>query len=169
VSHRSARSAGARPGAGAWRGALAAHRAHAGSATNLLDDLLVPALNGAVALPQRDGLPVRVCEHLDLDVPRTRDEALDKHSPVTERLLRLALRGFELGRERVRGRDHAHALPAAAVHGLDQDGIACVRVVSGEREPEARERRTDAVGFGGEEVHVLVRPVIARDARDAGS
>src|SRR6185312_16448143 len=50
----------------------------------LLDDLLVPSLQGAFALTQVDDSAVRVCEQLHLDVPRCRDETLKEKGVVAE-------------------------------------------------------------------------------------
>jgi hypothetical protein len=117
---------------------------------NLLDDLLVPPLDRAIALPQADRIAQRVREDLDLDVPGPHDVALDEDVAVPERLLRLAPGGREALGE-LGGRVHrAHALAAAAVDGLDEDGIA------------------DPGGLLGEETWVLVGAVVARDTRDTG-
>jgi hypothetical protein len=51
----------------------------------LLDDLLVPALDRAVALEQRDDAAVRVAEDLHLDVAGVDDVALQEHGVVAER------------------------------------------------------------------------------------
>jgi hypothetical protein len=116
----------------------------------LLDDLLVPPLDRAIALPQADRIAQRVCKDLDLDVPGPDDVALDEDVAVPERLLRLAPGGREALGE-LSGRVHrAHALAAAAVDGLDEDGVA------------------DAGGLLREEVGVLVDAVVARDTRDTG-
>ena len=50
----------------------------------LLQHLLVPALDGAVALEQRDGVAVCVGEHLDLDVAWRRQVFLDQNAVVAE-------------------------------------------------------------------------------------
>ena len=96
--------------------------------TNLLDDLLVPPLNRAIALPQTHAAAQAVRKHLHLDVARALDVLLDEHVRVPERLGRLALRGLERVAELVLGVHDAHALSAAAVHGFDQDGVACMRI-----------------------------------------
>ena len=51
----------------------------------LLDELLVPPLEGAVALPDRDDRAARVAEELDLDVARRSDLALEVDRAVAER------------------------------------------------------------------------------------
>ena len=53
-------------------------------ARRLLDHLLVAALDRALALPQVDAVPVRIAEHLDLDVARLLDELLDEDAVVAE-------------------------------------------------------------------------------------
>src|SRR5262249_32070141 len=58
----------------------------------LLEHLLVAALQRALALAEREHVPVRVADHLHLDVPRARQEALDEHAVVAEAGRGLALR-----------------------------------------------------------------------------
>ena len=55
----------------------------------LLDDLLVPALDRALALAERPDRAVGVGEHLHLDVPAGLDVGLAEHRRVAERRLRL--------------------------------------------------------------------------------
>src|SRR5829696_9083296 len=57
----------------------------------LLDDLLVAALDRALALAEVDDAPARVAEDLDLHVPRRVDVALEEDGVVAERGRRLAL------------------------------------------------------------------------------
>ena len=54
-----------------------------------LDDLLVAALHGTVALEQVDGVALRVREELHLDVPRPLEEPLDEYGAIAEGGLRL--------------------------------------------------------------------------------
>ena len=54
----------------------------------LLDQLLVPALDRALALAERQHAAVGVGEHLDLDVARRDDRLLDVERAVAERGLR---------------------------------------------------------------------------------
>ena len=77
-------------------------------------------LHRAVALEQMHDLAVAVAEHLHLDVPRRLEVALEQHALVAERRLRFASCSFERGGEIIRPSDHAHALAAAAGHGLEQ-------------------------------------------------
>ena len=51
----------------------------------LLDDLLMPALHGAVALEHVNHLAVAVAEDLHLDVPRPLQVLLDQETVVAER------------------------------------------------------------------------------------
>ena len=83
-------------------------------AGRLLDDLLVAALQGALALPQVDDVPVLIGEHLHLDVARGEHQPLEEEGVVAE-----AARGLAAGRgERLRQVcgvvDLAHPLAAAA-------------------------------------------------------
>ena len=90
------------------------------------------ALHGAVAIEQRDGLAVRIGEHLHLDVPRRREVALEQQPVIAERGAREALRRFDRGRDFAGGVDHLHALAAAAGARLDD------------------ERKADPLRLGGE-------------------
>jgi hypothetical protein len=63
-----------------------------GRAGRLLDHLLVAALDRALALPQVDGVAVRIAQHLDLDVARLLDELLDEDTRSSPKLLRASLR-----------------------------------------------------------------------------
>ena len=86
-----------------------------------LPDLLVAALQRAVALAEMDGAAMAVAEHLDFDVARPREIFLEIDRVVAERGLRLGARGgerVETGRRRL-ARD-LHAAPAAAGRRLDQ-------------------------------------------------
>ena len=68
----------------------------------LLDQLLVTALDRALALAAREDVAVVVAEHLDLDVPRGRDHLLDVERAVAEGCLGLpggaVVGGLELAR-----------------------------------------------------------------------
>ena len=113
-------------------------RADAGC-RRLLEHLLMTPLHRAVALEQMHDLAVAVAEHLHLDVPRRLEVALEQHALVAERRVRLASRSFERGGEIVWPRDHAHALAAAAGHGLEQHrSPARAPPRAGSRRPERR-------------------------------
>ena len=61
-----------------------AHRGVEQRRRRLLDDLLVPALQAALALAEVDHVAVRVAEHLHLDVPGVPDVPLDQQGVVAE-------------------------------------------------------------------------------------
>ena len=63
---------------------------------NFLHDLLMPALDRAVALEQVDAITLGVGQDLDFDVARPGDVALDQHPVVAERIDRLALGAVQL-------------------------------------------------------------------------
>ncbi len=90
----------------------------------LLDDLLVPPLQRALALAQVDGVPVGVGQDLDLDVPGVGHQPLDQQRVVPEAAPGLAPgRGDRVGQ--VGGPVHlAHALAAAAGARLEQHRVA---------------------------------------------
>ena len=73
----------------------------------LLDELLVPPLDRALALAEREHAAVLVAEHLDLDVARGDERLLDVERPVRERRLRLGARGRVGGLELVGRRARA--------------------------------------------------------------
>jgi hypothetical protein len=87
----------------------------------LLEHLLVASLHGAVALPERDDVPVRVGEQLHLHVARPLQVALAVERPVAEGAGRLPSRGCER-RFQLCGRAHdAHPAPASTRGRLDQE------------------------------------------------
>ncbi len=95
-----------------------------GGRGRLLDQLLVAALKRAVALAEVDHVAVRVREHLDLDVTRVGQVALEVHGRVGEELLALAGGALEGGLELVIRQRDPEALAAAAARGLDRDRVA---------------------------------------------
>lgn len=122
-----------RPGAGvaAGAGGLDGGLAHRGpgrlvqqDARRLLDDLLVAALERALALAEVDDVAVAVGEHLDLDVPGPVDPPLHQEGVVAEGGAGLAPGGGDLLGERRLLADQPHPLAAAARRGLQQDGHA---------------------------------------------
>src|SRR5690606_35057505 len=89
-----------------------------------LDELLVAALHGAVAFAEVEGLAVGVGEDLELDVAGLLDVFLDIDRAVAEGFLGLVAGDVVfLGEGDVVVGD-AHAAPAAAGDGLDDDGVA---------------------------------------------
>ena len=114
-----------------------------------LDHLLVPALQGAVALAQMHDAALAVADHLHLDVARMVEEALDIDPVVAERGAGLVARHAHGVAQLVLVPDHRHAAPAATRHRLDQHGKADL---VGE---------LDRLGLAAD------RPVAAGDGRDA--
>jgi hypothetical protein len=143
IAHRLSRLHGG--GADSGAGGLV----HAGG-RSLLDDLLVAALQRAIALEQVDDIAVAVAEHLHLDVARTGDVLLQQHPVVAEAGGGLAAARAQGGLEVAGLVDLAHALAAAAGHGLDQHRIA------------------DLAGLGRQALDRLVLAQIARRGRHAG-
>ena len=102
-----------------WRSPLLEH-----GAGRFLDHLLVPPLDGAVALVEVQDVALLVGEDLDLDVAGLDDELFEVDVAVAEG-------GLGLGPGRVEGGpqadvvvDDAHAAAAAAGDRLDDDGVA---------------------------------------------
>src|SRR5215467_7669126 len=90
----------------------------------LLDDLLVAALDGAIALVQMHDLAMAIAEDLHLDVPRLGEVALDEERARTEGSARPSLRGgVGLGEGRSVG-DLDHADAASARRRLEHERIA---------------------------------------------
>ena len=79
------------------------------------------ALDRAVALAERQRAALAVAEHLDLDVARADDRALDVERPVRERRLGLGGRRPERGLEVVRIGDEPHAAASAPGRGLQEE------------------------------------------------
>ena len=90
----------------------------------LLDELLVPPLDRAVALAEMDDVAVRVREDLHLDVARVVEVALDVHRGVGEVRLAFPPRRLEGALDLVRRARDAEPLPASAGGRLDRDRVA---------------------------------------------
>ena len=109
-------------GAGHGQGGVAQAFAQGGAdrgRRGLLDQLLVAALDRALALEQVHHAAGRVGQELDLDVARGLEPAFEEHLVVAERAPGLAAGRLD-GRGQVgRVADHPHADPAAAVGRLD--------------------------------------------------
>src|SRR5699024_11606042 len=93
-------------------------------AGRLLDDLLVPALQRALAFAQVDDVAVRVGEDLHLDVPGGVHEALEEQGVVAEGAGGLPSRRLECGPQVRRGPDAPHALAAGPGGRPDPPGVA---------------------------------------------
>ena len=90
----------------------------------LLHQLLMPALNGALALAQVDDAAVVVAQDLKLDMPGRADVLFQINIRAGKRCRRLILRGAKkMGKFGRRG-NNAHAPAAASRRSLDDDGIA---------------------------------------------
>src|SRR5262249_16905440 len=85
------------------------------------DDLLMTALDRAIALPQVGEIAVTIAEKLDLGVAGAGDELLDEDLVAAKRVERLAARGLEGVGEILGLLDDAHSASAAAVGGLEDD------------------------------------------------
>ena len=126
-----------RPGPPARRGP-AAWRVE-GRAGRLLHDLLVAALDGAVALADVDAVAVAVDDDLDLDVAVVLQPLLEVQRVVAEGGARLRAADGDGLLELPRRAHHAHAPAAAARRRLDQH-----RVADALRPPRGRGRRRAA-------------------------
>ncbi len=138
------------------RGRLDRRRAHRGAQLGcrrrrrrFLDQLLMAALDRAVALAEMNDRALLVAEHLDLDVPRAEKRALEEEPPVAESALGLGVRGRERGFQPVGLAHDAHAASPASGGGFDHDRIA------------------DAVGLIGEPRGTLIFAMVAWGAGDA--
>src|SRR5690606_19375541 len=87
----------------------------------LLEELLVAALDGAVALEELHDLPLAVAEHLHLDVLGLLDVLLHVELGVAEGGARLLLGVEELALQVGVALYHAHAATAAAGRGLEDE------------------------------------------------
>ena len=96
----------------------------------LLDDLLVAALDGAVAHARGPDVAVAVGDDLDLDVASIGDEPFEEDDGVAERALGLTLGTFEGQFEFVLVEDLADTAAAAAGAGLDDQRVADRRCVT---------------------------------------
>jgi hypothetical protein len=93
----------------------------------LLEDLLVPALQGALPLEQVDERTVGVPGDLHLDVAAAAHETFAVHGRVPERGQRLASGSLDGRRQPVDAVHDTHAASAPAGRGLDEQGEAQVR------------------------------------------
>ena len=89
----------------------------------LLNQLLMPTLNRAIALAQMHRLPVRIRQNLKLDVPRFLDVFLDVNLAVAERFFRFVPCDMVFLRKRNVIMRDPHSATAAARHSLDDHRI----------------------------------------------
>ena len=129
--------------------AFAQHRVDRGR-RRFLDDLLVPALDRAVALAEVDHVAAGVRKHLDLDVARLDDRALEDQAAVAEGLGGFRSSRAQRGGQFVGRRDEPHAAAAAAGRRLHPD------------------READPAGFRQQAGLVLRVAVVSRHDRHAG-
>src|SRR5262249_14215481 len=92
-----------------------------GRRRRLLHELLMTALDRAVALAEVHEVPVRIREHLHLDVTRILEVPLDVNGVVAEVRLSLASRGLERALRLARVAYRLQPLPASAARGVDRD------------------------------------------------
>ncbi len=124
----------------------------------LLEHLLVPPLDRAVALAEMDAVPLRIEEDLDLDVAAAFDQPLEDEPVVAEGRGRLPPSGREGIGQRGGVADRAHALAATAgrrLHeqritdrrgGRDERGVGLVGVVVAGEDRDAERGREPASG-----------------------
>ena len=86
--------------------------------------LLVAALDGAIALPHMHDLAEPIAEDLELDVVRVLDQLFQIKCAIVEGLFRLHLGGIEALNEADVIVRLPHAASAAARDGLDHDRVA---------------------------------------------
>src|SRR5690606_95577 len=86
----------------------------------LLQELLAPPPQGALALEQMDRSPVRVAQHLHLDVARVLDQLLDVEAGIAEGRLGLTGGGRERSRQLARLAYGSDPAAPAARGGLDE-------------------------------------------------
>ena len=120
-------------------------------ARRFLDDLLVAALDRALALAEMDHVAVLVAQDLDFDVARIGDEFLDEDAIVAEARFRLRARARKTFGDLAPAEGDAHALAAAAGGGLDHHRVA------------------DLVGDGDRLLVVLDHAEMAGNGRDLGA
>src|SRR5262245_3907975 len=84
----------------------------------------MPALNRAVAIAEMHEVPVRVCENLHLDVPRSRQKTFQEQRAIAEAAFSEASRSRKRLRQLRRIADDLHPFAAAAGSRLDDQGHA---------------------------------------------
>ena len=123
-------------GGGHGEGGLAEAVAQAGvdgHRGGLFDQLLVAALDRALALEQVDHVAGCVGQELDLDMAGGLQPALEEHLVAAEGARGLAAGRLDGGGQVARVADDPHADPAAAVGRLDQQRVADLLPRGGQR------------------------------------
>ena len=86
------------------------------------EDLLMPALERALAFAEMNQISVLVAQHLDFDMPRILDELLDVDFSVAEGALGFARSFAQCGSKLGRRIDPAHAFATPARGGFEHHG-----------------------------------------------
>src|SRR5215218_5243916 len=128
----------------------------------------MPALDRAVALAEEEDVPVRVCEHLRLDVARIVEVALDVDGVVGEIRLALPAGRLERALRLVGVANDLEALAAAAGRSLDRERppelLAQARQLLGRFERLGRARHDRYAGLA----HSLARGDLRAHRLDRG-
>src|SRR5437660_2585259 len=85
-----------------------------GNRGTFFDDLLVPSLNRAFALPKMDQIAVLIAQHLDLDMTRTLDQPFQKNGLIATGSPGLSSRSGKLLKEIIKVVYRAHPFAPAA-------------------------------------------------------
>src|SRR5208282_2996278 len=120
-------------------------------ARRFLDDLLVAALDRALALAEINNVAVLVAQHLDFDVARIGDEFFDEDAIIAEARFRLGARAGKVFRHLAFGEGDTHAFAAAAGGRLDHHRV------------------TDLLGDGDRLIVILDDAEMTGDGRDLGA
>ena len=123
--------------ADAWRG-------------RFFDHLLVAALGRAITFKQMHCIAVAIAEYLHFNMTRAFQIAFDQDAIITKGRCAFLPRGTQCFRKISRRAHHAHAAPATAGDGLDD------------------EWKADSLGFICEKRRILFCSVITRQKRHAG-
>ncbi len=114
----------------------------------LFDQLLMVALNRAIALEEMDDVSMAVSRDLHLEMARPQEQLLEQQRGIAEGRLDLSPREVERGREIAARHDAPHASAPAAGGGLDHHWIADALGLG--REPGARLIVSGIAGNAGE-------------------
>ncbi len=109
-----------------------------------LDHLLMPPLQGALALAEGDRRAVRIGEHLHLDVPGALQQPLEQQGVIAEGRCGDPAGGGERVGEVVGSGGHGHALAAPTGGRLDEQGVSGAVGLGGDvvvAQPRRREAR----------------------------
>src|SRR5262245_3093083 len=144
-----------------------------------LPDLLVSALQGAVALAKMNGISLAVAKHLDFDMAGPFEIFFDITGVISECGFSFGARGGKRRRQLAGADDHLHAAASATCRGLDEYRVANLAgnlgrfLVSGHTTIRARHDRNtelprrafsldlvahqaDVLGLGANELHAML-------------